>query len=74
MAVQEITIIGMRKLPSSNPARLNKFDRVVTYQTETGNILLLTMPDEDFSDTKLKEAIKKDIEEQTAYTGKKITL
>jgi len=78
---QEVTIISINKLPSATPGRLGKFDYVITYRLPTGELRIVQIPAEEFEglsdeekEEKIREAIKRDIQELLKWAGKKIKL
>jgi hypothetical protein len=70
----EVTIRDTRRVPSLDPNRRGKFDRLVTFTTEDNAVLLVTIPDDTFTDASLHAAIKKEIEERGKLVGKKLTI
>jgi len=70
----ELTIKDVRRLPSANPKRMGKYDRLVVYEVAPGQAYVITAPDEDFTEAKLAEAIKTDLAERGEWVGKKITV
>jgi len=71
---REITIVDIRKVPAREPERWGKFDYLVTYQTDPLHTYILRIPEEDFSEEKLKEYIRKELEEVRKWVGKKLTI
>ncbi|MBA7710614.1 hypothetical protein ES703_119559 [subsurface metagenome] len=48
-------IFDIRKVPSADPARVGKYDR---------------MPEDEFTEERMLQAIKEDIAERAKFTGK----
>lgn len=71
---QEIKILDMREFPSTDPERVGKFDMIITYQVDPYRVYLITIKKEEFSEDKIKEAIKKDLAERQKWVGKTIQL
>jgi len=70
----KIKILDTRDFPSTDPARIGRMDTVVTYQIDAFRTYIVTIPKEQFNETKLKEVISKDLEEKQKWQGKEIEL
>jgi len=70
----EVTITDVRRLPAGDPKRIGKYDKAIIYRMESGETYLTVLPEEDFTDDKLKAQINKDTEERGKIVGKKITI
>jgi len=71
---QKIKIIDVRDFPSTDPKRVGKLDRVVTYQIDPFHTYIITIPKEEFSEERLKAEIRKQIEEREKLVGKEIEI
>jgi hypothetical protein len=69
---QEVKVLDTRKLPATTRERLGKFDRVVTWQVADGGTFISVLPDETFSESSLKEAIRKELEQRGQLVGKSL--
>jgi hypothetical protein len=70
----EVKVIDVRRVPSVNPQRIGKFDRLVTFTPGPGQTHLIILADETFSEATLKEAMRKELETTGQFVGKTITL
>jgi len=70
----KVKILDIRDVPSTEPDRLGKLDRLVTYQVGPGQVYMIRIPLEEFSEERLKEEIKKDLEERKRWVGKEIEI
>jgi hypothetical protein len=66
----EIKILDARPVPSVREGRAGKIDRLVIYQADGGSPRLFHMPDEDFDEAKLQNAVRADLDEQARLRGK----
>jgi len=73
-APREFEILDLRRLPSTSPQRLGKRDVLVIYALDPYRRYVVTIPEEDFSEDKLREVIKADIEERGRWLNKKFPL
>jgi hypothetical protein len=74
MAETKIKILDVREFPSTEPTRVGKFDKIVTYQIDPFRTYLITLPKETFSEEKVKEAIRKDMAEREKWIGKELSM
>jgi hypothetical protein len=70
----DVVIRDTRKVPALDPGRRGKMDRIVTFSTEDNAVLLVTLPEESYSDAALHAAIKKELDERGKLVGKKLTV
>ena len=70
----KIKILDTRDYPSTDPARVGKFDAVITYQVDAFRSYIITMPKEEFTETKVKEKITADLKEREKWRGKEIEI
>lgn len=63
-------IFDVRKVPSAEPARIGKYDQLVMYELDPMRRYIVRMPEEDFTEDKMIEAVKADMAERAQYTGK----
>jgi hypothetical protein len=71
---QIVKVLDTREFPSTDPARVGKLDVIVTYQTDPYRVYMITLPKDDFSEDKLKSAIKKEMAERARLIGKELVL
>jgi len=71
---EKVRIIDITRVPSADPKRLGKFDIVIVYMTEDGRTYMVSVPEEEFSEEKLPEIIKADIEKRRRLIGKEIVI
>lgn len=57
-SAQTFTVLDIHTLPSPDPARMGKYDRIVAYQMGDGRRYTLRLPDESFSEAALVAAVK----------------
>lgn len=77
----EITILDFAKVPSADPRRRGRLDYMYTISLPNGRIRIVTIPVEEIEalpdeqkEQKIKEYIKKDLEEYRKWVGKKIKI
>ncbi|RLC82768.1 MAG: hypothetical protein DRI61_01355 [Chloroflexi bacterium] len=77
----EITILDFAKVPSADPRRRGRLDYMYTISLPNGRIRIVTIPveeieslDEKAKEEKIKEYIRKDLEEYRKWVGKKIKI
>ena len=71
---KKVEIKDFRKIPSPDPKRLGKVDRVYIVETDPGVRLVIRVPDEDFTDAKLVEAIRAEIQTRGTEIAKPIEI
>jgi len=71
---QEITIIDVREIPSTDPARVGKLDMIVTYQVDPMHTYITIMSKETFTAETLKKQIAAEMAERAEWIGKKVTI
>jgi len=71
---EEVTIIDVRDIPSTEPGRIGKIDVLVTYQIDPAHIYMIRIPKEEFTEERLTEAIRKDVAEKRKWIGRKIPI
>lgn len=70
----KFTIFDVRKVPSAEPERVGKYDQLVMYELDPMRRYIVRIPEEDFTEDKMIEAIKADMAERAQYTGKEYEL
>ena len=63
-------INDVRRVPSGDPDRIGKFDKMVMYETGAMDRHILTIPEEEFTEERMIRAIKEDIAERGQWAGK----
>ena len=66
----KIKVNDVRSVPSGEPDRIGKFDKLVMYETGPMDRHILRIPEEEFSEERMIEEIKKDIAERAQWAGK----
>lgn len=74
MAETTVKILSVRDFPSTDPQRLGKFDRWVSFSPDNLQTLYLVMPSETFSEAQLKTEIDKKLKELGSWTGREIKI
>ncbi len=69
---QKVKVLDVRRLPSMQPGRLGKHDRLVTFQVEGGGGDTVTVPDEQFDDEHVQAAIADALKERGAWIGREL--
>ena len=67
-------MLEARRVPSIDPARPGKFDRVVLYTIDGGPAHLTRLPDETFTEDRLREHLKREVAERSALRGRSFTV
>lgn len=71
-----VTIIDKREVPSVDPARVGKYDAMITYSVDTFRTYLITLPDEKLGgpdeEQVVSAAIKADLAERERWAERKI--
>lgn len=70
----KVKVISMQRLPSADPQRLGKYDRLVVVEVAAGNSIVVRVPDEGFDEEKLKTAVKAELQERGKWVGRELTL
>lgn len=70
----KIKIFDVRKVPSAEPDRVGKYDQLVMYELDPMRRYMVRIPEEEFTEEKMKQAIKEDMAERAKYTGKEFEL
>lgn len=68
----KVKIMSMQRLPSADPQRLGKYDRLFVVQVAAGNSLVVRVPDEGFDQAALQAAIKAELQERGKWVGREI--
>jgi len=68
---REVEILATVDVPSNSPDRIGQTDVLVTYRVGPYQSGMIRVPKEDFSEAKVKAAIKKDVEAKAKYVGMK---
>ena len=63
-------VFDIRRVPSADPERIGKWDQLVMYELDAMRRYILRIPEEEFSEDRMKEEIKKDMAEREQFTGK----
>lgn len=69
-----VKVVEVKKLPSVDPQRLGQYDRIFVVEVTPGDNLFVRVPDKDFTEEKLRAAIKAELQERSAWAGKEISL
>ena len=66
----KFTVFDIRRVPSAEPERMGKWDSLVMYELDAMRRYIVRIPEEEFSDERMIQAVKKDIEERAKYAGR----
>lgn len=69
-----VRIIDVRDIPSREPDRVGKLDRVVTYSVGPERIHATKLPVEDFTEEKLKARIRAEIAERGDWLWRELEI
>jgi len=69
-----VKILDTRRIPSGAPERVGQFDVIITYQIDPLRTYIITLPEEEATEEKIKEAIRKDIEERGKWIGRELEI
>ena len=73
-----VKILDKREIPSADPARVGKFDAMITYQVDTFRTYLITVPNEELTpeteDEVIKAAIRADMAERERWASKELEI
>lgn len=69
-----IKILDLREIPSADPKRIGKMDKVVSYQIDGKTTDLIVLPAETFTEDRLKAEIKAKSEERAKWVGKEFSM
>ena len=67
-------IFDVRRVPSAEPDRIGKYDQLVMYELDPMRRYIIRGPEEEFSEDRMKQAVKEDIAQREQYTGKEYTI
>lgn len=71
---ETIKILDMKRLPSPDPERMGKLDRLFVIEAGQGIRLVVRLPDDGFDDDKLKAAVKAELAERGSWIGRQMEL
>jgi len=71
---EKVKVISMQRLPSADPQRLGKHDRLFVVEVAPGNNLVVRVPDEGFDEAKLAAAIKAELQERGKWVGRELEI
>ena len=63
-------VFDVRRVPSAEPDRIGKYDQLVMYELDPMRRYIIRIPEEEFSEDRMKLAVKEDIAQREQYTGK----
>ena len=67
-------LFDLRRVPSAEPTRAGKFDQLIMYELDPMRRYIVRIPEEDFTEERMLEAIKADIAERAKFAGKEYEL
>ena len=70
----KVEIISVFVTHSLNPAEFGKKYYTIIARAETGELITVRIPEEEYSEEKLKEAIKKELEKIQGIRGRTLTV
>jgi len=71
---REVTILATVDVPAEEPTRAGKFDVLVTYRVGRYQTGTVRIPKEEFTEEKVKEIIKADVEKKAKFVGMRFTI
>ena len=63
-------VFDVRRVPSADPERIGKYDQLIMYELDPMRRYILRIPEEEFSEDRIKRAVKEDMAHREQYTGK----
>lgn len=63
-------VFDVRRVPSAEPDRVGKYDQLVMYELDPMRRYIIRIPEEEFSEDRMKHAVKEDMAQREQYTGK----
>ncbi len=66
----EIKIVRVARVPSTMQNRLGKFERVVVYTVDGATVYTTMLPDEEATDQKIEETLRKEVTERQRLVGR----
>ena len=63
-------VFDIRRVPSAEPDRIGKYDQLVMYELDPMRRYIVRIPEEKFTEDRMKEEIKKDMDARAEFTGK----
>ena len=67
-------IFDIRKVPSAEPERVGKYDQLVMYELDPMRRYIVRIPEEEFTEDRMLQAVKEDIAERSKFAGKEYEL
>jgi hypothetical protein len=68
---REVEILATVDVPAISPDRVGQIDVLVTYRVGPYQSGMIRVPKEDYTEAKIKAAIRKDVETKAKYVGMK---
>ncbi|MGH7409848.1 MAG: hypothetical protein ACREJ6_02125 [Candidatus Methylomirabilis sp.] len=68
--MSNVRIADVRKIVNPGGPRVGQIDTLVTYQTEDGNMFLITIPKAEPKDEEIQAGIKADLTQRSRLVGK----
>jgi len=72
--VIEFTVERIYKIPAREPNRFGEFDVAVLVRDSRGQFHTVKIPEKEFSEEKLVEAVKKEVLKYSKFIGKKFSI
>lgn len=69
-----VKIVERKKLPSVDPQRLGRYDLIFVVEVAPGDVIFVRVPDDDFTEEKLQDAIRAQIKERGEWAGKELNI
>ena len=67
-------VFDKRDVPSGEPERVGKYDTLVMYELDPMRRYIIRIPAEEFTEDRMIQAVKEDIEERAKFAGKEYEL
>lgn len=65
----KVKIFDIRKVPSAEAARVGEYDQLVMYELDPMRRYIVKIPEKEFTEERMKQAIKEDMAERAKYAG-----
>lgn len=73
-AKQELEIIDVRSVPSTEPERAGKIDTLITYQLDPQHVYMIRVPKEEVPPEEIDKAVLEDYRRKRGVIGRTISV
>jgi len=67
-------VIDVRRIPSAEPSRIGKLDYLITYQLDPMRVYMVTIAQDALTEAIIQDAVRKDVEAISRWSGKEFTI